>query len=608
MICGQPLAQVTGQKHQRLPIHINKTFSHTGLDPFHALLFKSFSKKTFTPKSDRLLEQAILQFEEFGERSRKGGRGYKRFLLLAALPQSRRSRQAQSEFEQLARRFPGERDEPLQSGGGVFSIESPIGIDARKKMTDELWIRAMQKYSKKRSRQTYEGWRKGGCDELAGALKTDTAQHKSRFAALALKMPTDLPPVFFARLLDGLVETEPPKDGQPENPEATRLLDTETMVLVLRRVHGLPGKPCGRDISWAVRKIADRQLPDEVLEMVVYYAVNDPDPTEELWKTPAAGGTPYYGGDPESAGLNCNRGAAADTLAKLLFVDKGRWAILQAAIQSVSRDRSLAVRAMAIECLTAALNVDRNWPVEEFLKLADGTEEILGGNNADWFLHYTTMTHYEALRPLLLRMVKSSDEKVRKIAARRITVAALHEKVRPEDLAAVLQADPVCRAAAAEVFSNSLGYEPVRSKCREHLKKLFHDPEKSVREATDRCFRKVSDEQLAEETDLISSFVSSEVFADDASQLCFALKDSTSLLPDVVCGVAERLIQLHRQKHGQQAFDHFCSSGHYVSELVVRLYQQTMDTRTKSRCLDIIDEMLRVEIWSADEELEKAER
>ena len=44
MICGQPLAQVTGQKQRRLPIHINKTCSHTGLDPFHALLFNSFSK------------------------------------------------------------------------------------------------------------------------------------------------------------------------------------------------------------------------------------------------------------------------------------------------------------------------------------------------------------------------------------------------------------------------------------------------------------------------------------------------------------------------------------------------------------------------------------
>jgi predicted nucleic acid-binding protein len=86
------------------------------------------------------------------------------------------------------------------------------------------------------------------------------------------------------------------------------------------------------------------------------------------------------------------------------------------------------------------------------------------------------------------------------------------------------------------------------------------------------------------------------------------LKDSTSLLPDVVCAVAEKLIELHRLRHGQGAFDRFYSSGHYISELIVRLYQQSVDSKTKSRCLDIIDEMLRVEIWSAEEELEKAER
>jgi hypothetical protein len=561
-----------------------------------------------TEENYRNLEQAILQFEEFGERSRKGGRGYKRFLLLAALPPSRRNRQAQSEFEQLARRFPGERDEPLQSSGCVFSIESPIGTDARKKMTDEQWIRAMEKYSKKRSRETYEEWRKGGCNELAGALKTDAAQHKSRFAALAMKMPIDLPPVFFARLLDGLVETEPAKDGAADNPEATRLLDTETMVLVFRRLHGLPGQPCGREISWAVRKFVDRSLPNEVLEMVAHYAMNDPDPSIEEWKATAAGGTPYYGGDREFAGLNCNRGAAADTLAKLLFADKGRWPKLQNAIQTVSRDRSLAVRAMAIECLTAALNVDRNWPVEEFLKLAVGGEEILGGHNADWFLHYTTMSHYEPLRPLLLGMLKSASDKIRKVAASRITAVALHGKCSEGDLAEVLRGDAVSRAAAAHVFSDGLGHEPVRAKCRAHLKSLFHDPDKSVRDTTDHCFRKLSDEQLGEETELVTAFINSEAFADDAAQLCIALKDSTAVLPEIVCAIAEKLIQLHRQRHGEQGFDRFHSSGHYIAELIVRLYQQTTDAKIKSRCLDIIDEMLRVEIWGADQELEKAER
>jgi hypothetical protein len=184
----------------------------------------------------------------------------------------------------------------------------------------------------------------------------------------------------------------------------------------------------------------------------------------------------------------------------------------------------------------------------------------------------------------------------------------LHEKAPECDLAEVLRGDAVCRAAAAHVFADGLGCDPVRANCRENLKKLFHDPEKSVRDMTDLCFRNISDEQLAGESDLITAFINSDAFADDAAQLCLALKDTTALLPNVVCAVAEKLIELHRQRHGEQAFDRFYSSGHYIAELVVRLYQQTIDAKIKSRCLDIIDEMLRVEIWGADGELEKAER
>ena len=44
MIRRQPLAQVAGQKHRRLPIQIHKTCSHAGLDPFPTLLFNLFSE------------------------------------------------------------------------------------------------------------------------------------------------------------------------------------------------------------------------------------------------------------------------------------------------------------------------------------------------------------------------------------------------------------------------------------------------------------------------------------------------------------------------------------------------------------------------------------
>jgi len=48
MISGQPLAQIAGQEHRRLPSQLHKTGSHAGLDPcppFWSIYFqKSFAR------------------------------------------------------------------------------------------------------------------------------------------------------------------------------------------------------------------------------------------------------------------------------------------------------------------------------------------------------------------------------------------------------------------------------------------------------------------------------------------------------------------------------------------------------------------------------------
>ena len=44
--------------------------------------------------------------------------------------------------------------------------------------------------------------------------------------------------------------------------------------------------------------------------MVSYYAMNDPDPEEDVWKKDAGEGDRYYMGDPYHHGINCVRGRA----------------------------------------------------------------------------------------------------------------------------------------------------------------------------------------------------------------------------------------------------------------------------------------------------------
>src|ERR1700722_11668218 len=252
-------------------------------------------------------------------------------------------------------------------------------------------------------------------------------------------------------------------------------MDTETIFAVLRRVHSLAGHPCGRNITSAIYHLEKRKLPDDAYQILTYYALNDLGPAEESWQKEAAAGRKYYNGDPFSAGINTVRGGAANAITRLLFGDVSRWAKLEATVRVVVSDKSLAVRSVAVECLIALMNRDRNLAVELFLQLVSGADAILGAHSVDQFLHYAMYSHYSKVRPVLFFMLKMDDEKARASAARQIAVAAFHNNLAAEDLKQAMAGDEHCRDAIAGVFAHNLGNEPVRAQCREKIIPFFND-------------------------------------------------------------------------------------------------------------------------------------
>lgn len=474
-------------------------------------------------------------------------------------------------------------------------------------MTDEQWLSAMHKYSPQRPRNPAD-WTKGGIHELCAQLVRQAQADKPRFAAMALRMPDAVPADYFGAILDGLSETHGAlPDELRANAIAPQPLGTATIFAVVRRLHGLAGHPCGRVICSSFAHLAGQHWPDEAFALLSHYALHDADPEQELWRTPASGGTPYYGGDPESAGLNSVRGGAAYAVARLLFADMTRWPNLEQAVRALAVDRSLAVRAMAVECLLAMMNIDRDAAVRLFLELVKGPDEILGGRNIDQFLHHASFAHYLAVRPILLSMLQSSRGDARASAGRQIAVASFHTKCAEEDLQQALGGDEHCRAGAAEVFAHNLGHEAVRGTCRQHLLRLFNDDSKKVRDAAEVCFRSLSDQQLAEEKVLIYGFIQSKAFSDGFSQLSLALENSAAQLPDVVCAIPERLVAQHLAETPSEPLEQR-HNVYGIPELVLRIYQQTPDPVTKSRCLAVVDSMLELGFSSLESELEKVER
>ena len=552
------------------------------------------------------IESAIMGFTPSGEKGDPKRVGYQRMRLLECLPSERMSHGARMHFEELKRKFPWEKFNRSRDGVRSGWVTSPIPDDAILHMNDDHWLEAMRTYATERSRDTSD-FLKGGKHELSRALGKQAQINKPRFAQLALSMGDTIAPEYFSAILSGITAASQPTAGEPELPPSALLsLEPEAILEVVYHVQSIASTECAKEICRAIRTIAEKHPPLEAIQIVCNYATRDPDPSEEEWQK-MSGDAPLWGGDPHSHGMNSVRGVAAETLASFLFADEKYLEQIIPAVHSVVTDRSIAVRSCAMLCLVAMLNFDRDQAVELFLTLCSDADPVLGTYYSEQFIHHATFRHYESLRGILLRMLISADKDSRLIAGRQIVLAAFHDSSAGQDLERVLSGDEICRKAAAEIYAHNLGHAASRNECARRLKLLFHDPDQEVRSTASDCFRLISPDLLAQEKELMFCFIESPACLENSHELILALEESTEPLSEVICRIPERLIEEQRALREGESIENRRWTYH-LPPLVARLYEQTHDNETRSRCLNIIDGMLELGFSEIDKELAQVER
>ena len=228
-------------------------------------------------------------------------------------------------------------------------------------MSDEQWLSAIYHHDTDTHEFTQDGDFVGGALELSRILK-DRAKHEPRrFTELVLKIPDHANPLYFEAILHGLSDTG---------------LDIEAIVRVCERCHRIEGRPLGRYICEPIANLAQGKVPSEALDLVAWYATEDPDPQQEMWRTQVSPGKGYYyDGDILNAAINTNRGRAAEAMAKLIEYDQKRITYFQPALEKMVQDPSVAVRSCVAQTLLAVLRHDRDLAVKLFRQLCN-TEEL----------------------------------------------------------------------------------------------------------------------------------------------------------------------------------------------------------------------------------------
>ena len=540
------------------------------------------------------LETLLLGYYSDWEKSVHGRRkfGYAQFTLLNGIIETRRSRKVITRLEELRRKFG--RQEPVSPEPmEAQSAQPPIPEDAAEKMSDEHWLSAIHHHDTDTHEFTQDGDFVGGARELSRILEDRVKLEPKRFAKLVLKFPDHANHCYFEAVLSGISDTN---------------LDIETIVGVSERCHRIEGRPLGRYICDLIASSARDNVPPEALGLVAWYATEDPDPQQEMWRTRVSPGKGYYyGGDILTAAINTNRGRAAQAMAKLIEYDHRRMTYFQPALEKMVQDPSIAVKSCVAQTLLGVLRHDRDLAVELFRQLCNTEDALLQTRFIERFLFYALQTHFPELSQVLQRMVSSQLSDVASAGARQACLTALDQPEAADIAELCLSGSEAQRIGAAQVMAANVKTATYRSFCEDALIKLFNDTRDNVRAEAAKCFSSFEGTQLEEYVHLVTQFVFSNAFQKNYYPLLMALEETTAKLPEVTLKACERFVDIARSAISNTGTEEAWNAD-TVTKLTLRTYQQSSDNTIRARSLNLIDKFMEYGTYEMNEALEDFER
>ena len=550
-----------------------------------------------TDENRARLEKAILNYTTNYEQTPDGYklRGHACFNLLSGIPVELRSKNARTRFAELERKF-GKTISPPQKIK-AYGIVSPIEKSAAEKMTDEQWLNAIKKYDSE-ERQNWEKPEKGAALELARMLQECVKQEPERFSQLSLRFPFGTHPFYIEHTLNALKGAT---------------VSTELKLEVCHKAYTETPIDCGKALVDLLGSM-EEPLPNDAVQILDWLAIEHPDPEEELWNKKTVRGEPYYGGEILTYGVNTTRGRAALAIRDLIHRDKSYIQHFQPTIKHLANDKNVSVRACVSSTLSAIINHNSEFALEQFLRLVKAqdsridNERLLSTYEVERFINFGLYKHFGRLRDVIERMLRSELPETAKVGARLASIALLlHHENAKTLVEEAFHGHALQRLGVAQVASSNIGQTQYRQWSEQKLLRFFDDDDRAVRVEAATCFRNLEGQSLEPFENLINQFCDSVAYQEDSFSLLNALEDSSHRLPGITYNVCKKFLE----RFSDEARDfrtRRSGDSRSVTTLLLRTYHQHQQDEWASKCLNLIDRMCVAGIYEIRSSLDEYER
>lgn len=460
-------------------------------------------------------------------------------------------------------------------------VRSPISSKAAAKMSDRQWFRAMHKYHDQRVFPSLEG----GAYELSMLLKNFTVDDPLRFAGLAMKMTLELNSVYPSAILLGFSEASIPDNAKPVVFEA------------IRHITNLGLGECDKYLGWSIRHLA-KDVPLDLVEKVI-------DRTLYSFRSKSDSSiNPSPNPDLEFEGINTTRGSLAYSLANLLSYDKDgtRTAKVTPHLVKWASDPVLGVRTCVAHIIGACLQHEPSRAYEAFDQLIDTDDILLTTRSVERLILYIGKSTPEKIDPVVDRMLKSKEPKVREAGGNIAVIAAYHWN-RSQLMERILAADVDIRKGAAEGCVKMISASPDSKLVLDALHKLMNDEDDEVRKKVGEIAKVFNGHELCPPVDFLKELIKSPTYIHVIPQLLIHLEKVTDKVDDLIDLALHRFIEINGDDIANMQ-----TRSYRILDLVIRGLAQAKDKKRISALLDILDYLFEMNVYNINEKIERIER
>lgn len=389
--------------------------------------------------------------------------GETQYFLLPKLDDSRSSLNSKQLIDVLNRKFADYTNDDFcsvhKNSGGLVTSPLPLG----NVLSDKAWKKLILSPRERANRGT---WIQRGTDVVSESsiqqfsrnLDTAARNQPIRFANLALTLPSNIDEHYIKSFYGGLAQVNIDNISEEYRNEwkACPPKLAEKVIVHFNNTN------CEYELARIFEtRISEQGWSENSMDMLIDLALHAIEPVSD---------TLYVRDIKESLSadesnahtlrnkaINCTRGIAFTAISRLFWKDEQFAIKSRNLIQSAINDPHPAVNIVALDLLAPMLNYDDKYALEMFLILCSKDLRMACGYGAHYFFNEGFGTEFQDnFIKLVLKMLQSSSDEVKKEAARQIFARWFFNNLFEEEIKQVLHGDDRLREGVASVMKQFL--------------------------------------------------------------------------------------------------------------------------------------------------------